>query len=134
MREDERFLCGVCAARLAGQEPIGWLALLLTAGGLFALALHGWSPWWLAVAGLGVIERYVAVRLAIDTRLFGQLARPGLDLAGLDAALSQLKMVPAAAGVRPLAPRLHGALAWARRHTMLVAAQAACAAVAVGAR
>lgn len=134
MQEDERSSCGVCAARLAGQAPLAWLGLLLTGCGVLALVVQGWSAWWTAVALLGLLERYAAVRLAIDAGLFAQLARGGTGLAGLDAALSELKMVAASGATRPLAPRLQGALGWARRHAALVAAQSLCAAIAVGAR
>jgi hypothetical protein len=132
--EEERTLCGACAARLEGQRELCWLALLLTAAGVLALLRETAVSWWLAVVLLGLGERYVAARLAIDARLFEQLARCGPDLLRLDCALATLGMVPAAAGGRPLAARLQGALGWARRHSVLCLVQLLAAAAALGAR
>ncbi len=128
IQPDERPLCGVCAARLAGQGQLGWLSLLVTAAALLALTQAGASVGWALVLLLGAAERYVAVRLAIDARLFGQLGGSGLALEQLDAALAALGMSPKGKAGRPLRQRVDGALAWARCHSALVVAQALLAA------
>jgi len=131
MQDDEHVLCGACAARLAGQLQIGWLALVLTGTGLLLIAQG--SPWlWPSAAvAVGVVERYAIARLAIDARLFEQLQMPGHDLARLDQALAALGMsAPGKAG-RALLPRIAGTRRWMLCHTLLVGAQTLCIAIAL---
>lgn len=134
MNDDERWTAAACAARLAGQLQLGWLALLIGGVGLVALALQAPSPWWCGAVLVGLAERYVAVRLAVDVRLFDRLGGNQGDLQRLDAGLAALRMLPAGRAGRPLQQRVDGALGWARRHTLLVAAQVVIAALAVGVR
>jgi hypothetical protein len=134
MMEEERYLCGVCAARLEGQHPVAWLALLLTATGLAALVLGKPAFWWGLVVLAGLAERYVAARIHVDAKLFARMTSAGPALVRLDEALTELRMAGPAAAGRPLPLRVQGALAWTRRHTLLTFAQAALAAVALGAR
>jgi hypothetical protein len=119
---------------LQGQQQVAWLAWLLTGGSVLATATQGANGWWAAVFVLGLAERYVAARVAVDAALFAQMARGGIDLPRLDAALASLHMAKPSGELRSLPQRVQGALAWTRRHTALTGAQAALAAVAVGAR
>lgn len=120
----DRALCALCAARLEGQLQIGWLSLLLTMTALAALSRDGASAWCVAAALLGLPERYLAARIAIDARLFRDLAQ-GMSAPALDGALEAMKMAAAEKSGRSLEQRVAGAMAWARRHTALVAAQVA---------
>jgi hypothetical protein len=77
------------------------------------------------------VERYLAIRLVIDARLFDDLARgtmPGL--AALDQALAQLQLAPAGKAGRSLAQRTEGALRLVRWHTRAVGLQLALLAAA----
>jgi hypothetical protein len=122
MNESERSLCAVLAARLEGQIQIGWLALVITAVSLLATALNV-APLWCGIALLGCAERYVAARLAIDARLFAQLASRAMTLVQLDEALGRLNMIKRDKANRFLKARIDGARAWANRHTLAVIAQ-----------
>ena len=135
---DQRGACAVVADLLAGGR-------LWSLPSLAGIAVAGWTvpqlqAWPLplraaTLLALGLLlaaERYLAVRVALDARLFDRLARGaapgGLDsLAALDRALvHQLGMPPAKAG-RPLAPRLAGARRLYRLHwsaALLCVAQA----------
>jgi hypothetical protein len=137
-------LAGTCAARLAGQRPLAAFGLLLSAGAWAGLGLwsmgHALHP--VAAAALaagaalaGLVERYLAVRVAIDAQLFAALAgtqagAASIDLAALDEALSTLRMVPAQKqaqtqkSARALAARAEGAMRLVRWHTDAVALQA----------
>lgn len=136
-------LAGTCAARLAGQRPLAAFGLLLSAGawtglGLWSMghALHPVAAAALASAALsGLVERYLAVRLAIDAQLFAALAgtqagAASIDLAALDEALGTLRMVTGQKqaqtqkSVRVLAARAEGAMRLVRWHTDAVALQA----------
>lgn len=129
-----RALAGTCAARLAGQRPLAAFGLLLSALAWVGLGLwsvghtpqHPVTAVALAVAAwAGLVERYLAVRLAIDAQLFGTLARDtAADLAALDAALSALRLAPAHKAGRTLSARAEGALRLVRWHTDAVALQA----------
>lgn len=129
MLAEDRALAAACAARLQGQMQLAWLALVFTALAVVALLLDdpGW-PWWCGVILLGLVERYVAVRLRLDAALFAWLARPGTELEHLDAAFLALGFRGKAG--RPLADRVRGTQDWLRRHVLLCTAQlvlAACA-------
>jgi hypothetical protein len=123
-------LAGVCAARLHGQGALAQLSLVFTGIAFLALFLtRGWASGaafaCLGAAVLaGLVERYLAVRLVIDARLFDDLARgsmPSLD--ALDQALSQLQLVPADKAGRSLALRTEGAMRLVRWHTRAAGAQ-----------
>lgn len=133
-------LAGTCAARLAGQRPLAAFGLLLSALAWVGLGL--WSAGHTGLhpvaavalagtAGAGLVERYLAVRLAIDAQLFGTLARDAAaDLAALDAALSALRLAPAHKAGRGMSARAEGAMRLVRWHTDAVALQALLLAVA----
>lgn len=133
-------LCSTCAARLHGQREVGLLSIVLTAVALVAFghaaARGAANDWLLAVlAGallLGLAERYLALRLALDERLFDRLsqrlshgdgAHEPAALAELDQALASLGLAPPAKAGRPLPPRIAGTLRLLRWHGTAVVLQ-----------
>jgi len=120
------WLAAVCAALLAQGQRIDALSRLLTVG---ALLLAPFAPQ-NALAGLGlvvaagILQLYLAIRVGFDAALFGRLADM-TDLAGMDAALLQLALIPAAKAGRSLAPRLAGARRLLRGQRLALALQLA---------
>jgi len=98
-------------------EPLGlqyaperFHAELAVAAALAGLANGGAPHPILLLVPLSIAERYLAVRVALDARLFGRLADGTLmTLDDLDAGLQQVLAMPAAKVGRPLAPRIAGA-------------------------
>src|SRR5205814_4038626 len=95
----ERAACAVCADWLSTGALWSHAALLAMLAVLLAVATGTRSisrPGVLIpLLGLGAIERYLALRVALDARLFGRLAQghlPGLP--ALDMALQQVLSVP----------------------------------------
>ena len=58
---------------------------------------------------LGVIEFWLAARVALDAELFDILAARPSDLAGFDRAMQGLGLMPPGKANRPLADRIQGA-------------------------
>jgi len=135
----ERAHCATLAALLAGHGALGLWGLLLSALALATLCLGTASGLaalgFAATALLGLPERYLALRLRLDERLFGDLVAGRIpNLPALDQALGQLGLrKAAAAAVRPLADRLHGARRLMRRHASIVASQSLLTVVAIAA-
>ena len=131
----ERDLAAVAAALLAEGRRVDGLSRPLTvvalAGCVLAAAFVGRPPLLLSASlGLaavcGLAELYLAIRVGFDAVLFERLAAAtdGLDLTGLDRALSLLGLVPPGKTGRPMAERIAGArrlLGWQGR---LLGAQA----------
>lgn len=119
---EARARCAVTASLLQGGRVVGALALacllavVLAAGPLGARAGAAGSQGsvgavavWLALPLL-LVERYFALRVALDARLFDHLARGHVaDLATLDRALQQVLQVPAAKAGRTIDARIAGA-------------------------
>lgn len=65
------------------------------------------------IAGLGVVELFLAMRVSLDAALFRRLSRDAaddrLDVAAFDAALLALKLIPAGRTGLPIARRFAGA-------------------------
>lgn len=61
------------------------------------------------IAVLGVIEFWLAVRVALDAELFDILAARPSDLAGFDRVMQGLDLMPPGKANRPLVDRIHGA-------------------------
>jgi len=79
-----------------------------------------------AVAVLGVLERYFALRLRFDQQLFARLADGAIaSLGALDTALARLALRPAPTGARTLADRIAGTRVLMQRHGIVVACQSA---------
>lgn len=120
--EADRAACAVCADWLATAPAWAWIAVP-SAGLCWAGIAHGGSPhglWLLGALLLG--ERFLAVRVALDARLFDRLARGELELPHLDAALRTVLEVPASKAGRAVAPRIAGALRLYRWHAWTAAA------------
>jgi len=130
MNEQDRSTCASLAALLdAGGQWAQWGPLLAAVAAL-ALALAGPGLNTGAALGCGATvllalpERYLAVRLRLDERLFQGLAQGAIaSLPALDAALAQLQLRAASGTVRPLDERVRGTRRWLRCHAALVAGQ-----------
>ncbi|POA57740.1 MULTISPECIES: hypothetical protein [unclassified Pseudomonas] len=81
----------------------------------------------LALVALGVVEKYLALRVAFDADLFQRVADAPTSLEhstrALDQALSALGLQPAERGGRPWHERSQGALGLLRRQALLLATQ-----------
>jgi hypothetical protein len=118
----ERAACAVCADWLATSAAVGLVAWFAVAAALAGLATGGAPHPVLLLVPLAVFERFLAVRVALDARLFDRLATGSLaNLDDLDAGLRQTLSVPAAKAGRPLAPRLAGARRLYRWQTVATA-------------
>lgn len=90
----------------------------------FPMVLWWVSGLWATVALLGLVERYLAFRLALDRQLFLQLGRGDMShLTRLDAALAQTGLRSNASLDRPWTDRLHGTRSLVRRHLIVVVVQ-----------
>ncbi|GAA5787175.1 hypothetical protein [Chitiniphilus shinanonensis] len=111
-----------CCARL------GWLSLAFTLHAGWLLGGGVPLPLWLtmtAVVTLGLGVQYLALRLALDARLFRVLYRDGADAAAFDQALAELFGRPAPEqGARPLADRWRGTRRLVLVFVLLCGAQA----------
>jgi hypothetical protein len=103
----------------------GSSVLLLGALVLGARAFTGAGALALAIAVLlGLLEKYLAWRVALDAEFFALLLeQPGQE-AAFDAALAEFMGRPAAAETRPLASRWQGARRLVRQQAAALAAQA----------
>lgn len=117
----DRAACAVCADWLGTAPALSLVAWLAVAAALAGLATGGAPHPIVLLVPLAVAERYLAVRVALDARLFDRLAVGSLaTLDDLDAGLQQVLAVPAAKAGRPLAPRIAGARRLHRLHTATV--------------
>jgi len=133
MNETDRAHCAAFAGLLRaaagcvggwglGLTAIAALALALEVGTLSMTATMGFG----AVAVLGVLERYFALRLRFDQQLFARLADGAIaSLGALDTALARLALRPAPTGARTLADRIAGTRVLMQRHGIVVACQSA---------
>src|SRR6058998_3658873 len=120
MTEPARTLL-VCAAALLDQgRTIDRLSRPLTAAALIGMLVYPAMttpvPWMLAgvamfVALFGLTEAYFAIRVGYDAALFDQLASApeAPDLAGIDAALTRLGLLPGMKHGRSAEARVVGA-------------------------
>ena len=130
--DQDRSLCAATASLLrAGRVIAHWgFALTCIAALVLALTLRSLSMTstmgFGATALLGVLERYFALRLALDIGLFDGLARGHVgSLAGLDAALHRLGLRHAPGAPRSLDERVLGTRLLLQRHGIVVACQSA---------
>ena len=132
MNDDDRALCAGTASLLRANGVIAAFGFALSGIALGVLALTARSlPLtsclaFGAVAVLGVLERYLALRLQFDIGLFeglanGRIGSPGL----LDNALQRLGMRDAPDEPRALADRVLGTRQLMQRHAIVVACQIA---------
>lgn len=118
---EERAACAVCADWLSTGALWSHTALLAMAAVLFAAAtgsrLGSMQGVLISLLAIGLIERYLALRVALDARLFDRLAQGQLlDLPSLDKALQQVLSVPAIKAGRDLPSRVAGAQRLYRVH------------------
>jgi hypothetical protein len=130
MNPEDRAVCAVMAATLGSGRFAHHLSLPITLASLLPVPLLGLAGrsvmGWLVLAAIfvaGLIETYVAARVALDAKLLGALSAGRLDLAGLDKALGRLRLAPQRKLGRSLEPRLAGAARLLKLQIALLAAQ-----------
>lgn len=130
MVEDECTLCIATAALLRASRVTAAWGVAMSFGAVLVLALTARSSPPVATTGfaaaalLGLLERYLAFRIAFDAVLFDALASDGIhSLSTLDGALHGLTLRPSVQPTRPLADRVGGARLLLRRHGLVVVAQ-----------
>lgn len=130
MNDNDRALCVATAGllRASGAIALWGLALSFIAG--LVLALTGRSlpsMAWIAYAAVGLVgllERYLALRLRFDVALFEGLTQSTIaTLPALDDALERLGLRRSAAASRTLADRVLGTRQLVQRQGMAVVAQ-----------
>ena len=118
---NERAEAAVAADLLAHGAAVNRLSLALTAAGVLLLLVQALvQPHRVAMAltslaiVAGLAELWFALRVGFDARAFQRLARgdtaDGLTVAGFDAAMSGLGLMPADKERRPIAERVRGAM------------------------
>ncbi len=132
MNDDDRALCAGTASLLQATSLLALLGFTLSGIALGVLALTARSlsltscMGFGAVAIIGVLERYFALRLRLDLALFENLAAGRIvSLSALDHALQKLGLRPAPDTARSLADRVFGTRQLMQRHGVTVACQAA---------
>lgn len=110
-----RLLDGLSGALLLAGVVFGFGQLLLKHADPLLAAIC------LALMLVGLVQKYLALRVAFDAALFARLETLGLD--ELDAALLGLGLLPPQRSGRPLAERSHGALRLLKRQALCVACQ-----------
>jgi len=130
MNDNDRALCAATAGllRASGVIAVWGLALALIAG--LVLALTGrslpaasWATFAL-IALAGLPERYLALRLRVDTALFEGLSQGTIaSLPVLDHTLEQLGLRRGGAAARALADRVTGTRLAMQRHGIVVVLQ-----------
>ncbi|RZJ25554.1 MAG: hypothetical protein EOO54_05910 [Haliea sp.] len=131
--QHQRALCAATASwlRACAVVAVWGLGLSLIAVGLLTLGARSLPVVTIAglaaVAALGLVERYLALRIRLDVGLFDGLASGAISSVGvLDASLAQLglRQAPATGStVRSLDDRVRGARQLSRRHASVVAVQ-----------
>lgn len=116
----DRAACAVCADWLATATVSAGAAGASAAAALAGVATGGAPQPLLVLLPLLLAERYLALRLALDARLFARLADGTLPgLGALDAGLAGALNVGAAKAGRPLATRIAGARRLHRWHIVV---------------
>jgi hypothetical protein len=111
---DSAWSAAIAAAILRRGSLLHAASLVLTVAALIAgAATRPGDAWLVAIAAvvvLGVIEFWLAARVALDAELFDVIAARPSDLAGFDRAMQGLGLMPPGKANRPLANRIHGAI------------------------
>ncbi|MBO9516107.1 MAG: hypothetical protein J7549_18480 [Variovorax sp.] len=130
MNDDDRALCAVTAGLLRASAMLAAWGLALSSIAGLVLALTGRSlpsvSWaaYAAVALMGLLERYLALRLRLDAGTYEALAQGTVSsLGSLDGTLERLGLRRAADEARPLADRVLLARQLMQRHGIAVTAQ-----------
>lgn len=135
MTDNDRAFCATTASLLRASGAVAAWGLALSAIALAVLALTARSLSLTSCMGfgaviiVGVLERYLALRIRLDIGLFDALAQGTLpSLASLDGALQRLGVRQAPDGpaaARALDSRVIGARHLMRRHGIAVVCQSA---------
>jgi hypothetical protein len=132
MNDNDRALCATTASLLHSAGGIAALGLVLSGLSIGVLALTARSlsltscMGFGAVAIIGVLERYLALRMRLDAGLFEGLARGTIaSLPTLDNALHRVGVRQLPDASRSLAERVVGTRQLIQRHGITVACQAA---------
>ncbi len=132
MTAQDRADCAVLSALLSQGAVVNRLSGGLTLLSLLALGaaalLSARAPALAAlpVLALGLLQAFLAARVALDAALFQALAQGVVaDLPALDGALRNLALAPAAKLGRPLPPRMAGARRLLRLQLLAFLAQLA---------
>ena len=96
----------IAAALLRRGAMVHAMSAALTLGGIAAVVFGFHGTWPVVVVGL--IEFWLAARVAIDADLFAALGEG--DLARFDEAMRQLGLMPEGKAGRPMDDRIRGAL------------------------
>ncbi len=125
MTAAERAQARVTARLLGAAQRIDWLSTALTAVAALAMMIPA-SPRALAIliVVLGILQKVVAARIALDSRLFEDLASEELTTADLDNALVALGLRSPRTNDRALTDRCRGARRLVTLSLALTAAQA----------
>ncbi|MCC6074048.1 hypothetical protein ACFPTX_20285 [Pseudomonas sp. GCM10022188] len=110
-----RILDGLSGALLVAGVVFGFGQLLVEHADPLLAAIC------LALVLVGLVQKYLALRVAFDAELFARLETLGLD--ELDAGLLGLGLLPPQRAGRPLAERCRGALRLLKRQALCVATQ-----------
>lgn len=131
MTSEERAEARVTAEMLgaAGRTDLMSVGLTLLAAAALVFRV-GFAPAALAALLLGVVARYYGFRVALDRRLFDDLAEGRMELTALDAALRSTSGGSAGTGERSVADRCRGARGLLKMQAWVVVAQLAATAVA----
>lgn len=121
----QRALCATTASWLGAVRTLAFPALASVALAALHLA-HGGALWLLAALVLLLVlaERYLALRLAFDARVFDALAQGHIEsLAHFDTSLHRLGFGRQVRGERDLGARIRGAMRLWRVHVAVVLLQ-----------
>lgn len=128
--DNDRALCAAIAGLLRASAMLGAWGLALSCIAGLVLSLTGRSlpsvSWgaYAAVALVGLLERYLALRIRLDAGLYEALAQDVIgSLASLDGALERLGLRRPADASRPLADRVRLARQLTQRHGIAVTVQ-----------
>ena len=134
MSESARELSFVASALLDQGRKVDRLSCGVTTAAIAVIAIvppltlrPQWTLIAFAVAAVmcGLAETYLAIRVGFDALLFHRVAHTG-DLVPLDAALGQLRLLPAEKSGRAVEMRIAGARRLFRFQVLALAAQLAC--------
>jgi hypothetical protein len=127
---DQRQMLAIAADLLDQGSRLDRLSRILTLGGLAGLAGIGVLGVWPgllcgAVALAGLVEFYLATRVAFDAALFRRLATAmdGPDWPSFDAAMIRLGLLPAAKAGRAAEARISGAVRLLRMQAVALIVQ-----------
>ncbi len=121
-RAETRLTAGMLGAAGTTDLISAGLTLLAAAALLFDF---GWRPASIAALALGLAGRYFGFRVALDRRLFGEIAEGRLELSDLDAALRSMSGGTKGNESRSVADRCRDARRLLAMEAWVVAAQLA---------